>query len=148
MSSSKVSGISFAYSAGMSFKTLLIISAVIAALACHSENPTQNPVTGEYFTVQVGSATFVMFATDLATIQFAKDNYFGKNHRFPSGPISTGHGGFNHPWNWHFVPDTVRMVEASIEVCDGTPAYVNDHLSDYLAVGYCPWSAKVIKIGR
>jgi len=132
----------------MNFRGFLIVAAIIVTFACHSESPVQSPPSGEYFTVQVGTQNFVMFATDAETIRLAKDNFNGKNHRFPSGHIIEGDGGFNQPWNWHFVAEDVRMVEVAIEVCDGTPGYVNDHLSDYLGTAFCPWSAKVIKIGR
>src|SRR5262245_61969056 len=99
------------------YKLLLFAAFVIAAIACHSEDPAQNPTNGQYFTVQVGSEQFVMFVTDVPTIELAVENFQGKNHRFPSGKIAQGDGGFNQPYSWHFLPDSVRMVEASIEVC-------------------------------
>lgn len=117
---------------------------------CGSDNGTSNPPPGggQYFTVKVVNDTFVMLVTDPDTIQLARDNFEGKNHRFPSGHIEIGNGGFNGIWGWHYVPDNVRMVEVSVEVCDGTPSYVNTHLNDYLTVGYCPWTAQVIKVGK
>jgi hypothetical protein len=133
---------------GTRCKLLLFVAFIIASIACHSESPTQNPGNGQYFTVQVGSEQFVMFVTDASTVELAIENFQGKNHRFPSGKIEAGDGGFNQPYSWHFVPDTVRMVEAAIEVCDGTPQYVDQHVPDFVSVGYCPWSAKVVKIGR
>jgi hypothetical protein len=42
----------------------------------------------------------------------------------------------------------VRMAEAAIEVCDGIPSYVETHLDEFLDVGYCPWSARVVAIRR
>ena len=114
---------------------------------CKSDNSTQ-PENGKYFTVKVGNEQFVMFVTDPVTIQLAVDNYQGKNQKFPIGRIAGGDGGFNRPWDWHFVPETVHMVDVAIEVCDGTPSYVNSHPNDFLAVGYCPWTAKVVKVGR
>jgi hypothetical protein len=89
-----------------------------------------------------------MYVTDSTTIQLATENFQGKNSRFPIGSIQAGNGGFNGHWSWHFVPESVRMTEVAIEVCDGTPSYVNAHLSDYLGIGYCPWAAKVIKVGK
>ena len=108
----------------------------------------QPPDNGQYFTVKVVDEQFIMLATKPQTIQLAMENFQGKNNRFPIGQIALGNGGFNQPWNWHFVPETVSMVEASVEVCDGKPSYVNTHLNDYLVTGYCPWSGKVIKVGR
>jgi hypothetical protein len=134
----------------MSSRFSIVLIVLIAFLSgCKAENPTTNlPPNGQFFTVQVANDVFVMYTTDTVTIQQATENFQGKNHRFPLGRIATGNGGFNSPWSWHFVPDNVRMVEVSVEVCDGTPSYVNSHLNDYLAVGYCPWSAKVIKVGK
>ncbi len=127
----------------------LLGSLVILLLGCSSENPALNvPPDGQYFTVQAGNDTFVMFVTDEASIRLATENFQRKNKMFPSGRIETGHGGYNWPWNWHFIPQSVRMVEVSIEVCDGAPSYVEKHVNDFVAVGYCPWNARVIKIGR
>lgn len=129
------------------FFALILISLFVAG--CNTDNGSSNvPPSGQFFTVKVASDTFVMYVTDATTIQLAADNFAGKNNRFPTGRIEAGNGGFNGIWGWHYVPDNVRMVEASVEVCDGTPSYVNTHLNDYLAIGYCPWSAKVIKVGR
>ncbi len=127
----------------------LLGALVIFLSGCSSENPaTSLPPGGQYFTVQVSSDVFVMYVVDPTAIHLAVENFQGKNSTFPSGRIEPGHGGFNWPWNWHYIPESVRMVEASIEVCDGRPSYVNDHVNDFVAVGYCPWSAKIIKVGR
>jgi hypothetical protein len=127
----------------------LLASLVIWFLGCSSENPAANvPTGGQYFTVQVGKDSFVMYVTDKTAIQLATENYQGKNRTFPSGRIEPGHGGYNWPWNWHYIPESVRMVEASIEVCDGAPSYVEDHVNDFVSIGYCPWCAKIIKVGR
>jgi hypothetical protein len=36
------------------------------------------------------------------------------------------------------------MVEAAIEVCDGTPSYVEAHLEDFPT--YCPWGGRVVAV--
>lgn len=40
------------------------------------------------------------------------------------------------------------MVEAAIEVCDGTPSFVEDEVDYFVdTVGrYCPWSARLIEV--
>ena len=85
-----------------------------------------------------------MRVTDADAIELAMENLAGRNSKHPSGPIAPGDGGFNSPWSWHFVPDSVRMVDSSIELCDGSPSYVETHRADYLSSGYCPWGARVI----
>jgi alkylglycerol monooxygenase len=97
------------------------------------------------FLVAVGQETFVLRATDPETIHLATENFSGRNRQFPIGPLLTGDGGFNAPWSWHFDPDRARMTELAIEVCDGTPSYVDEHLADFVS-GYCPWSARVVAL--
>jgi hypothetical protein len=85
-----------------------------------------------------------MRTTDPETTLLARENLQGANRRFPIGPLRRGDGGFNRPWSWHLDPDRVRMAEAAIEVCDGVPSYVEAHLDEFLDLGYCPWSARVV----
>lgn len=116
---------------------------LFGAFSCSDDDPT-GPARGRYFHVRVGSEQFTMHVTDPETIRLAMENLEGKNSKHPNGPIAAGDGGYNAPWSWHFVPESVRMVDASIELCDGNPSYVEGHRADYLASGYCPWSARVI----
>lgn len=63
----------------------------------------------------------------------------------PNGRIVRGDGGINVGHDWHL--EEVELVDMTIEVCDGTAAYVDAHLEDYLAIGrYCPWSATVVAV--
>ncbi|MEM1665102.1 MAG: hypothetical protein QXQ31_04010 [Zestosphaera sp.] len=57
-----------------------------------------------------------------------------------------GDGGFNKPWSWHLDPDTVEVADATIELCDGMPSFVESELEYWLNVvkRYCPWNTKVI----
>ncbi len=40
------------------------------------------------------------------------------------------------------------MAEVTIELCDGTPSYVEAHLDEWIEqVGrYCPWSARLVAL--
>ncbi len=125
----------------MSARVLRAAAVLLAAAlvpAC-SEGPTG--VEAE-FVVSVVGETFVMRVRDPETIRLAQQN-IGRPTAFPAGPLLRGDGGFNAPWSWHFDPDQVRMVEAAIEVCDGTPSYVETHLSDFPT--YCPWGARIVR---
>jgi hypothetical protein len=99
-----------------------------------------------YFTVQVIDETFVILITDLETVKLALENLNGKNSKIPHGELSAGDGGFNEPWSWHLVPDTVRMVDSSIEIYDGRPSFVENELEYWLdSLGfYSPWGGKVV----
>lgn len=64
--------------------------------------------------------------------------------RIPVGLIVRDDPGVNAPWSWHIDPETLEFADATTEVCDGLPEYVEDGTltSDI----YCPWSAEVIAI--
>ena len=98
------------------------------------------------FVVDVAGERFVLAVTDPDTIALARANLGGRNNRFPIGPLRAGHGGFNQPWSWHLDPAETRLTEAAIEVCDGRPSYVEEHLADYPS--YCPWGARIVSERR
>lgn len=102
-----------------------------------------------FFVVEATGERFVIRVRDAETIRLARENLEGKNQLFPMGDVMRGDGGFNQPWSWHLRPDSVRMVEVAIELCDGQPSYVEENLDAWLAeVGnYCPWGARVIAEG-
>jgi hypothetical protein len=71
----------------------------------------------------------------------------GERTKHVGGPIGQGGGSDNAPWNWHFEQDEWVLKEASIELCDGEPSYVSEHLEEWIEdVGqYCPWSARIVR---
>ena len=125
---------------------VILAALVVAGSACSDDDGPTGPERGRLFRVRVGAEEFRMRLTDPEAIRLAIENLEGQNSKHPNGPIAAGNGGFNAPWSWHFVPESVRMVDLSIELCDGSPSYVEGHRSDYLASGYCPWSARVIAV--
>ena len=70
-----------------------------------------------------------------------------KRMLFPNGPLDRGNGAHNLNWSWHFVPSQWELAELTIELCDGSPQYVEDNLDYYIdTVGhYCPWGAYVVE---
>jgi hypothetical protein len=62
---------------------------------------------------------------------------------FPNGRIAAGDGGVNLGWGWHFTDAT--LVEAAIEVCDGSPSLVQADLPNWLRTvqRFCPWGGYV-----
>lgn len=62
---------------------------------------------------------------------------------FAIGPIAAGRGGHNVGWSWHLT--NVSLVEAAVEVCDGTPSMVEADLSYWLNTvkSFCPWGSYV-----
>ena len=65
--------------------------------------------------------------------------------QFVNGPIRRAAVGENLDWQWAFVFNGWHLTDASAEVCDATPEYLDDNLTDWLdSLGhYCPWSAYV-----
>jgi hypothetical protein len=113
--------------------------------------PSPSEIQGKSFILQTANGDrFKVYATDPEAIQLLTDNYHGLNNMFVMGGLVIGNGGFNSPWSWHLDPDHVTMAEFSIELCDGTPAEVERNLPYWLfqVETFCPWSSKVIEIGR
>jgi hypothetical protein len=102
------------------------------------------------FTIGVVGQQFMLRATDTETIQQLIDNYNGRNNFHVTGTLVKGDGGFNSPWSWHLDPSSVRMAEVSIELCDGTPNFVEENLDYWLDTvhTYWPWSSKVVSINK
>lgn len=126
----------------MSVRKTLVLGSVLAAAMAGCSSPTE-PADYAEFVVDVSGERFVLRLTDAETIRLADDNRFGRNQKFPLGPLRQGNGGFNAPWRWHFDPAGTRFVDLAIEVCDGRPSYVEQHLADYPT--YCPWGARVVE---
>lgn len=122
---------------------VLLVSVIIAAF--YFAESYMEP-RGKYFLVDVNGERFVIYVIDADTIRLALENMEGKNDMFPMGELARGDGGFNKPWSWHLKPETVRMVEVSIELCDGTPSFVENELDYWLETvkSYCPWRGRII----
>jgi len=120
-------------------KAALALLCALLIGCTHSTQPTAAP---RDFVVEHAGERFVVRITDAETVRLAIENLQGRNARFPMGSLRAGDGGFNSPWTWHLEPDSVRLVETAIEVCDGRASYVETHQADYPT--YCPWGAHVV----
>jgi hypothetical protein len=119
---------------------LTTVLALVAGGGCGGA--TQATETVADFVVAVGSEQFVLRVSGAETIRAARERLAGRGTGFPSGPVRPGDGGFNAPWSWHLDPAETRIVEVAIEVCDGTPSYVEAHLDEFPT--YCPWAAVIV----
>jgi hypothetical protein len=104
--------------------------------------------TVSYFAVDCYGEKFTLAVTDQKTIQDCMDNMNGFNSLFPYGKVDYGDGGFNKPWSWHLIPDTVRMVENAIELSDGSPSGIESNLDYWInTVKYFgPWGGKIVGV--
>ncbi len=130
-------------------KKLIFLLVFFAITIIILSNTVYTQTDTGYFTITVVDENFCMYTTDPQTIQDAIDNFNGLNYLHPHGPLLAGDGGFNQPWSWHLDPADVRMVEVSMELCDGRPSYVEKDLDYWLDTVkfYCPWSGRVTAIG-
>jgi hypothetical protein len=62
----------------------------------------------------------------------------------PNGLVVRDDTSVNTGWSWHIDPESFEFADATTEVCDGKPSYVEEGIitSDY----FCPWGAKVISV--
>lgn len=62
-----------------------------------------------------------------------------------AGQIERTSGKDNVPWHWRFVSGKWKLAAISMEVCDGQPLYVDQHLDNWIASvkSYCPWASRV-----
>ncbi|MBI2170513.1 MAG: hypothetical protein HYU30_00605 [Chloroflexi bacterium] len=67
------------------------------------------------------------------------------NGRLLPGP---GEGNHNAPWSWHLDPTDIHFAEFTIELCDGTPDFVERERDYWLNTvrRYCPWTAKLVEV--
>lgn len=132
--------------------SILLMTLTLPWIAC--EEAVDQSVEGGYLFVLPdlpnGPQQFVAVTFDPETVaELEADLALLKDQRrlFPNGPIDRGNGAYNLDWGWHYVPSQWELAEMTIELCDGTPQYVHDHLDYYLdKVGhYCPWGAYVVE---
>jgi hypothetical protein len=131
-----------------------IMMMVAGLLGCDSDDGSCNDPAGERsfrfgtHSDATGSEDFIAITDDpelIAAIEaellYPPEERFFHIH----GRIAKGNGGYNLDWSWHFVPGEWNLAEMSIELCDGTPSYVEGNLDDWLAMqdSFCPWDSYV-----
>jgi hypothetical protein len=132
---------------------LLPILVLLGVSSCGDDGPENSGEPVLFVFELQGTAQpepFVVTTSDadlIAQVRAELAKPLNERTRHPSGPIARGDGGHNWPWSWHFYPDEWSLVEVSMEVCDGTPADVENNIDywvDTVEV-FCPWSARVIE---
>lgn len=70
-----------------------------------------------------------------------------ERNMFIIGPIDYGTRNNNPMYDWHFVPDIWFLTAFAVEVCDGSPQFVQNNIQYFVeTVGsYCPWSSYVLR---
>jgi len=102
------------------------------------------------------SDTMVVLATEPATIA-AAEAYVrtGTGPRLVTGQIVRG-AGVDPRYPFHFVPESVRLADFAMEICDGAPMRTSKDLDDFFgwATGspnsptapWCPWGSSPVGV--
>jgi hypothetical protein len=133
------------------FRFLIPIIAIVLASCGSPVAPSPDLEGGVVATFESSGVQFKVFVTNPTTIDQLIQISRGVNTgRFPAGPIRRGAGAGDHnaPFSWHLDPAETEMVEAAIEVCDGSPTYVEEHVDEFVDVvgRYCPWGARLARL--
>ncbi len=106
------------------------------------------PVDGAVYRVAAEGESFHVLLTDPAVIAEVEARLAaGTWEGIVNGELARGDGGFNAPWSWHLVPETVVIAESTIELCDGRPSMVEDDLDYWVDTveRFCPWGGEVVE---
>jgi len=76
---------------------------------------------------------------------------------FPTGWIRPG-AGVDRRYPFHYLPESVQLAQAAIEVCDGAPMHTLTEVADFMDGGitspdgtaayWCPWGAYPVRVQR
>ncbi len=129
---------------------LVMVTAVLAGCGDGPTFPSELQ-GGVLATFQVEAEQFKLWVTNESTIQQILDLQAGTSTAsIPNGPVLEGAGpaAYNGPYSWHLDAVETEMADATIELCDGLPSFVEENLDSWLVeVGqYCPWSAQLLSV--
>lgn len=136
----------------------MVAAAVLALAACAAPEATPTPEPAPPHPLQggvlaefnVGDERFGVWVTNPETIQELRDVQEGLSQAtIPNGRVRRGPGQGEHnalfSWSWHLDPEDIHMAEATMELCDGAPHFVEEEIDYFVdTVGrYCPWNAEL-----
>lgn len=129
--------------------TLLMLAAGITACGDDATAPREDLRGGVLATFEVSGERFRVWVTSTATIaQLIALDEGSSQATIPIGPVrrGSGQGSHNDPWSWHLDPAETSMAEFTIELCDGRPSFVEDHVDEWIGTvgSYCPWGAELV----
>ena len=121
---------------------LPLVVAAAPAVADAGPSPADGAVVATFATR--GAHVWRATLTDSRAVASARAQLAGteKIPTFPHGLIVYGSADENVGYTWHLV--NVRMVQTSMELCDGRPSDVEARR--LTSRHYCPWAAKVVAL--
>lgn len=135
------------------FGTNSLFLLIAMLISCEAESEQMDDVGGGLryfqFTVITESVqdTFVVRSNDaklLAQLDSLLNLPKDQRSLHVNGRIAEGNNGYNRDWSWHFVDGEWVLAEMSIELCDGTPSYVEQNLQYFINNingQFCPWGS-------
>ena len=132
----------------MKFLCVLETGLVLAVGAC---TEAAAPDDGALFRVEVSGESFTVSILDAAIISEAERRMQEEDGvGIVMGTLARGDGGFNLPWSWHMLPNTVQVVDFSIELCDGRPSMVEADVDYWVDTvkQFCPWGGRLVERER
>jgi hypothetical protein len=129
----------------------ILVGVGVAFVSACAEPADDLLAGGIVATFRDNSEEFRIWVTAPSTIDQLLALEVGQSHAtIPSGRVVRGAGQADHnaPWSWHVDPEDVVMAEVTIELCDGAPSYLEQHLDDWIehVVRYCPWGASLVDL--
>jgi hypothetical protein len=105
------------------------------------------PGEGVYATFLVaGSETYHASITNPDGIDQAIALWQGTSTAtIPVGQLVCAPAPWSCPWSFHQDPASIQFAEVAVEVCDGTPSYVEEHCAQF-GDQYCPWAAELVDL--
>ena len=106
---------------------------------------------GALATFEVEGERFRVWTTNPQTIHDLHELLQGTSTaNIPNGRILRGAGRARHnaPYHWHLDPQDIAMADATIELCDALPSYVEENVDEFVerVRRYCPWAAKLVEL--
>ena len=106
---------------------------------------------GRFFTLGFEgrpAASFTVFVNEARPIKLMKAEAKADDKTLiVSGKVREARR-YNDDWSYSMGPGSIVLGEVFVEVCDGSPGYVERHKEEWLGERWCPWSSYVDKIGR
>jgi hypothetical protein len=105
------------------------------------------PSEGVYATFRVaGNETYYASITSAGAIDQAIALWRGQSMaNIPNGTLVCEPVLWSCPWSFHQDPASIQFAEVTIEVCDGTPSYVDQNCATF-GGQYCPWSVELVDL--
>lgn len=138
-----------------------MIALALCVAGC--SGPVTEPATsaGALLTVifpSHGADTLIVLVSDSATIvQAERFVRTGSGPAMLSGRIVRG-AGSDPRYLFHFIPESVRLVDAGMEICDGAPMRSASDVSQFFewstgrsdsdSAPWCPWGSRPIAVRR